>query len=144
MMMEIYTYGNNMVNLNLGALEIISNAILYDTRVFHIPSPSWLPKFNQQESQIRNAWTTAGPDKVFQEAENRLLREGWDKSNHISEVEYLGRVIEVIEWGQKVWKDVDFSSRGAIFRDTFLRGVQRLHMEALTQVGSETFCVEVI
>ncbi|KAI3609899.1 TPR-likeprotein [Moniliophthora roreri] len=159
MMMEIYTYGDNMVNLNLGALETISNAMLYDTRVFHVPSPSWLPKFNQQvvaESQIRNAWTTAGPDKVFQEAENRLLQEGWDnvrpalsttvrcwilrallegglRSNHVSEVEYLGRVIEVIEWGRKVWKDVDFSSRGAIFRDTFLRGVKKLHMEALTE-----------
>ncbi|KAK7045992.1 hypothetical protein VNI00_006987 [Paramarasmius palmivorus] len=159
MMMEMQVGSNNMVNVNLGALELISNAVTYDPRVFHVPNPSWLPKFNQQvmaESQLRNAWTLDGPDKVFQEAENRLLEKGWDdvrpavsttvrcwilrgllegglRSNHIAEVEYLNRAIEVIEWGRKVWKDVDASLRGAIFRDTFLRGVKKLHMDALMQ-----------
>lgn len=54
--------------------------------------------------------------------------------NDIAEREYLTRAIEVIKWVRDEYSDVRKEHRGAIFEETFLRGVQKLHLEAFLQV----------
>lgn len=54
--------------------------------------------------------------------------------NHVAEVEFLGRTIEIIKWGRERFKDIRKEYRGVMFEETFLRGVQMLHLEALLKV----------
>lgn len=54
--------------------------------------------------------------------------------NNVAEREYLTRAIEVIKWVREEYSDVRKEYRGAIFEETFLRGVQKLHLEALLKV----------
>lgn len=49
-------------------------------------------------------------------------------------VEFIGKAIEVIEWGRQVWRSVKKEDRGVIFERTFLRGVQSLHLEVFMKV----------
>ncbi|KAJ3815600.1 hypothetical protein F5876DRAFT_30294 [Lentinula aff. lateritia] len=142
------------------ALMLISNAILTDHRVFHINGPEFLPKYNQQvlgEAQFFKAWTHEGPDVIKQKVLERLEEEGWHTTspaltttirawimqgfyqgglyqNHVAEVEFLGRTIEIIKWGRERFKDIRKEYRGIMFEETFLRGVQMLHLEALLKV----------
>ena len=60
--------------------------------------------------------------------------EGGARHNYVSETEYITRGLEVIEWGRKTWADVPQGDRGVVFSDTFLRGVQKLRIEALVKV----------
>jgi hypothetical protein len=62
--------------------------------------------------------------------------DGGARQNYRSESQYIGRAIEIIKWGRKEWAGVDREDRGAIFVETFLRGVQTLHMESLINVSS--------
>ncbi|KAJ3899296.1 hypothetical protein F5879DRAFT_926356 [Lentinula edodes] len=146
------------------ALTLISNAILTDHRVFHINGPEFLQKYNQQgscvvlgEAQFFKAWTHEGPDIIKQKVLERLEEEGWHTTspaltttmrawimqgfyqgglyqNHVAEVEFLGRTIEIIKWGRERFKDIRKEYRGVMFEETFLRGVQMLHLEALLKV----------
>ncbi|KAH7881164.1 uncharacterized protein C8R40DRAFT_21713 [Lentinula edodes] len=142
------------------ALMLISNAILTDHRVFHINGPEFLQRYNQQvlgEAQFFKAWTHEGPDIIKQKVLERLEEEGWHTTspaltttmrawimqgfyqgglyqNHVAEVEFLGRTIEIIKWGRERFKDIRKEYRGVMFEETFLRGVQMLHLEALLKV----------
>lgn len=58
------------------------------------------------------------------------------RRRHDVAVEFYSRAIEVLNWGRIAWKDVPQEKRGAIFSDTFVRGVKDLHLTALMQVGS--------
>lgn len=51
-------------------------------------------------------------------------------------LEFYGRALEVLEWGRKIWKDVPSDDRGVIFEDSFVRGIKRLYLGALTSVCS--------
>jgi hypothetical protein len=53
------------------------------------------------------------------------------------QVEFLSRSLEVLEWGQKAWKNVPSSDKGCIFDDTFIRGVRSMHIEALMEAYVE-------
>jgi hypothetical protein len=50
-------------------------------------------------------------------------------------VESQSRVLEVLDWGSRVWKDIPTSDRGCIFERTFIRGIRRLHVMAIHEVG---------
>ncbi|KAL0575571.1 hypothetical protein V5O48_006415 [Marasmius crinis-equi] len=151
-----------MLKSRLGVIEHLSNAIMMDTRAFHISDQEWVAKFNKQlqlENGHYRSWVQFGPEKILKEAESRLAAEGWDsvrpalsvtirswilfgfleggsRGNFVSEAEHIGRALEVINWGRKTWPDVPSEDRGVIFMDTFLRGVQKLHIEALVKVCS--------
>lgn len=49
-------------------------------------------------------------------------------------VEWLGRALEVLDWGKRAWKNVSRTNRGVIFDSTFIRGVRSLHLDALMEV----------
>ena len=53
-------------------------------------------------------------------------------------VEFLGRALELLEWGRQAWRTVPKDSRGVIFEDTFFRGVQNMHLHLFMQVGVHT------
>ncbi|KAJ7592877.1 hypothetical protein C8J56DRAFT_1045330 [Mycena floridula] len=57
------------------------------------------------------------------------------KQSPTSSVEYLGRSLEVLNWGRQVWKAVPTSDRGAIFDPTFVRGVHSLYVTALMEAS---------
>ncbi|KIK51357.1 hypothetical protein GYMLUDRAFT_252137 [Collybiopsis luxurians FD-317 M1] len=54
--------------------------------------------------------------------------------NVVAEIEFIGRAIELIKWGREQFENVPKEDRGVIFEETFLRGVQMLHLEALLKV----------
>lgn len=63
------------------------------------------------------------------------LKKDWDVA-----LEFYTNAIEVIEWGQTVWKDASREERGTIFDRTFVRGVRRLRLEAFMQVENDVAC----
>jgi hypothetical protein len=50
-------------------------------------------------------------------------------------VEWLSRVLEVLDWGKIAWKNVSRTDRGVVFDSTFIRGVRSLHLNAFMEVG---------
>jgi hypothetical protein len=60
--------------------------------------------------------------------------EGGLRGKHGLTVEFLSRAIEVLNWGRIAWKNVSRDDRGAIFEDTFVRGVRAMHMNAFMEV----------
>ena len=56
------------------------------------------------------------------------------RSDPFSALEYYNRVVEVLEWGRRVWKNETTEDRGIIFQDTFLRGVKCLRLDTLMKV----------
>ena len=65
----------------------------------------------------------------------RAFLEGTVRGNSAATIEFLSRSIEILEWGQRVWKDVPRTERGTIFDDTFVRGVRSMYLDALMQVS---------
>jgi hypothetical protein len=65
--------------------------------------------------------------------------EGGIQGNHVAEEEFYRHALDVIEWGRSAWKDVPNSDRGAIFDETFCRGVRAMRLDTLMEV-----CVTVI
>ncbi|ESK91422.1 hypothetical protein Moror_2695 [Moniliophthora roreri MCA 2997] len=148
---------------DMSAMEHLSNALLTDQRCFHIADPTWIQKFTKQvqaQTVGMRGWTFDSFDNVFAEVEKRLENEGWDatrralstttrcwialghldmglKRNAHSNLEFLDRVIKTILWGQKKWSHVSYEHRGVIFRESFLRGVRNLRLEALLQIAGE-------
>ncbi|KIJ67014.1 hypothetical protein HYDPIDRAFT_26424 [Hydnomerulius pinastri MD-312] len=51
---------------------------------------------------------------------------------HVS-VELYKRVLELLDWGRQVWKNVSKDNRGAIFESTFVRGVRVLYLDTLME-----------
>ncbi|KAF5364634.1 hypothetical protein D9758_005557 [Tetrapyrgos nigripes] len=140
----------------MGTVEQISNAILKDQRCFHIADNKFLENYRIQslfEANVANAWKFEGPDAIKKEAIQRQRRDGWEhvkialsttircwimlgfldgglRGNRAGQVEYIGNAVEIIKWGREVWEDVPRENRGAIFEETFLRGVQNLLLDA--------------
>ncbi|KAG7090404.1 hypothetical protein E1B28_009524 [Marasmius oreades] len=153
---------------DLRSIENITNGILLDHRVFHITDSSWILKVQIQirgETTCTGAWTDADPATLIHEAPNWQVERGWDwvrqavgntvrcwilqgylagglRQDPVGEMEYLDNALEVINWGRRVWHDISTENRGVIFLDTFLYGVQKLHMEAVMKVCSRTTNVE--
>ena len=57
------------------------------------------------------------------------------RQNHVEYSEFVGRAVDIIDWGRQIWKDVNRIDRGTIFDSTFLRGVLSLELDALTKVS---------
>ncbi|KAA1471420.1 hypothetical protein DENSPDRAFT_776432 [Dentipellis sp. KUC8613] len=145
------------------ALTSLSNGILREPRVFHIPSEDWVEKFNEQvtfESTVHNAWTFSDAATLQKEAPERLRANGWDDvrlalsttvrawilagfiaggghRNSQTAMDYYSRVLSVLEWGRHLWKDVPREQRGSIFDATFVRGVKRLFLQTFIEAYSE-------
>ncbi|KII89874.1 hypothetical protein PLICRDRAFT_174691 [Plicaturopsis crispa FD-325 SS-3] len=143
------------------ALTRFTNGVMHDLRVFHLTGDkyAWLEKINTQalhEMKYRRCedWVDGGPQKVISEALVRLRGLGWKyvrpalattvrswilratiqtrvHQRRAYAVELLHNAIEVINWGRNQWPDLDRDTRGAIFEDTFIRGVRVLYMYAL-------------
>src|SRR5438876_9868626 len=64
----------------------------------------------------------------------RGFLEGGMRKNYVAREEFFRRAIDVIEWGRSAWKNVSRTERGAIFDETFLRGLRAMHMNALMEV----------
>ncbi|THH28442.1 hypothetical protein EUX98_g5763 [Antrodiella citrinella] len=138
-----------------GALELFTNAILRDDRIFHMSSADWLDMYNKQvmiEAQQVDAWVDLGPKQMMIEAVKRQRAQGWEitrpaltvtirswimrgfmeqtmlQRNEIG-VEFIGRALEVLRWGVEKWKDVPQEQKGAIFVITFIRGVHSIYLE---------------
>ncbi|KJA14493.1 hypothetical protein HYPSUDRAFT_49121 [Hypholoma sublateritium FD-334 SS-4] len=139
-----------------GALVSISNAVMRDPRVFHIDCSDWEQKYNDQvlfEVHYYKAWSRGGPQVVKEEALKRLAQEGWASlrpalsitvrawlmcgmmynsfGKHQAAVEYYTRAVEVLDWGQLMWRDVPAIDRGVIFEKTFIRGAKRMQLSAM-------------
>ena len=50
-------------------------------------------------------------------------------------VEFIGRALEVLRWGLETWKDVPLQDRGAVFSESFIRGVHALYLDAYLPVS---------
>lgn len=61
--------------------------------------------------------------------------EGGLSGSHSISVKFLGKALEVLDWGSRVWKGVPDEDRGAIFKPTFIRGVRSLHISAFMEVS---------
>jgi hypothetical protein len=53
-------------------------------------------------------------------------------------VQYYRRVLDLLEWGRTVWKDVPKSDRGVIFEDTFVTGVRGSYLRMFMNVGRKS------
>ncbi|KDR85535.1 hypothetical protein GALMADRAFT_368117 [Galerina marginata CBS 339.88] len=138
------------------ALLAISNAVMRDPRVFHFDCPDWIEKYNQQvmfEAEFHKAWKDGGANVVMERAPARLAIEGWDAvrpalsttirawimcgfmakstGRHLVAMEFYSRVVNILDWGRRVWQNVSKDDRGVIFEKTFVRGVKRLRLAAL-------------
>ncbi|KZP31804.1 hypothetical protein FIBSPDRAFT_1037356 [Athelia psychrophila] len=148
---------------HLGTIAEITNGIIRDERIFHISSNDWISKFNDQvalEAQQTGAWTNGRSELVIQETPQRLRDLGWNKvrpalsttlrcwimrafleggfrGNHALAVELLGDVLVVLDWGQRIYKDVPNEDKGAIFSHTFKRAVTCLHLDHFMQAHDD-------
>ncbi|KAH7930147.1 hypothetical protein BV22DRAFT_77327 [Leucogyrophana mollusca] len=145
---------------NTEALTLISNGIMRDMRVFHIDDPNWIEMYNDQivfETTKSEGWPMQSLETVIEEARQRQREKGWGNVRpalsttvrawimravfddnlrgepQIAE-EFLKRSLDLLEWGRQFWKNVPSSDRGAIFEDTFIRGVRSMHLETFMRV----------
>ncbi|EIN10949.1 hypothetical protein PUNSTDRAFT_133010 [Punctularia strigosozonata HHB-11173 SS5] len=140
-------------------LECLSNGIMRDQRVFHIKDQNFINMYNDQatfQAKRFRAWTTHSAEQIIEEAQKRVRDEGWNATrpalsttvrglllrgfltgglqNDVkTQVEFYSKVLHVLEWGQRTWKNVPPTDRGTIFDHTFVRGVRDLHLEAYMQ-----------
>ncbi|KDQ19786.1 hypothetical protein BOTBODRAFT_27211 [Botryobasidium botryosum FD-172 SS1] len=146
------------------ALDGLANGILRDERAFYMDSPHWTKIFNRQvlmEIHRYGAWTKESTTSIIEEALKLQREKGWDfvrpalsttvrgfimrgflggglHGDYGPGVEYIGRALEILDWGRKAWKDVPIVDKGTIFSDTFTRGVRRLHIQTLMQAVAKT------
>ncbi|KAH9846628.1 hypothetical protein C2E23DRAFT_890715 [Lenzites betulinus] len=139
------------------AIMILTNGLLADSRVFAITEQDFSDRYNRQvlfELSQTKAWSEGGSRRVIAEAPVRLAAEGWDslrpalsltvrawimrafiQSNVTNEPEaaldFYTSAIEVLQWGRSTWKDISSKDRGAIFQESFLRGIKCLRLETL-------------
>ncbi|TFK93035.1 hypothetical protein K466DRAFT_479395 [Polyporus arcularius HHB13444] len=139
-----------------GVVEGLTNAIIADPRVFHISDQDFLTMYNRQmmfEIAQTKAWTENGSRDVMKQVPERLRAEGWDvvrpalsltvrgwimraflednlKNNVVTALDFYTSALEVLQWGQELYKDVPFSEKGQIFQPTFIRGVKSLRLDA--------------
>ncbi|KAJ3846886.1 hypothetical protein EV368DRAFT_52086, partial [Lentinula lateritia] len=59
--------------------------------------------------------------------------QGGPYRNLVGHLEYLSRAIDIIKWGREQFRDIQKDVRDAIFKATFLRGVQTLHLAAFLE-----------
>ncbi|KAM5532752.1 hypothetical protein V8D89_013549 [Ganoderma adspersum] len=141
---------------HLGVLVGLTNALLSDDRVFHITDTNFIDQYNRQimfEMTQARAWGDSGARKVMEQIPARLRIGGWDavrpaisitvrawitrgfmedkfKNNIETALEFYTSALDVLQWGKELWKDVSFDDKGAVFRETFMRGIKCMRLEA--------------
>lgn len=65
------------------------------------------------------------------------------KNNIETALEFYTSALDVLQWGKELWKDVSFDDKGAVFRETFMRGIKCRRLEALIGVR-RSFCTYLI
>ncbi|KAI0651477.1 hypothetical protein C8Q79DRAFT_37630 [Trametes meyenii] len=142
-----------------GAIERMSNGLLADPRVFSITQSDFFDKYNEQvmfESKSVGAWPHGSSRTVIEEAPQRLAIGSWNAVRPALSLTIRGWVLrafahnlilnsveaaldlysaalEVLHWGNEVWKDASFEDKGAIFQDTFIRGIKCLRLNAFME-----------
>ncbi|KAJ7508705.1 hypothetical protein B0H11DRAFT_1966374 [Mycena galericulata] len=137
------------------ALTDITNGLLRDIRVFHATGQF----FEQLEAQMRlearsaGAWVSGGPKQIQKEVPERLRKTGWlpvrrsltvtiriwimrgfvdgNIGRLTARVEFFKRILDVLDWGRRTFPNVSKEERGAIFEDSFIRGIRRLFIPAV-------------
>ncbi|EJU05450.1 hypothetical protein DACRYDRAFT_103935 [Dacryopinax primogenitus] len=153
---KMETNGQVALTGRVGAIEQFSNAIIYDSRVFHIEDSQFMVKYNDQvkyEAFVRKAWTEGGPELILREAQERLSKSGWDSvrpalsvtgrayvlrafltaglmEDSAAAVSFYNDAIGILEGGKALWSNVTDEMRGAIFAPTFIRGIKGLRLES--------------
>ncbi|KAF7302651.1 TPR-REGION domain-containing protein [Mycena chlorophos] len=140
-------------------LELFTNAILTDQRVFHADFPGFFTNLEIQvkiEVQAFRGWGDTGPKDIMKEVPERLKNSSWSavrpavaitirawilravmESNMGRENtadEFFKRAIDILEWGRRIYANVPKSERGAIFEPTILRAVRTLRLANLLGV----------
>lgn len=67
---------------------------------------------------MRSLWISAWIIRTY-------LSAGLDRDTAVA-LQFYGGALEILERGQKVWKDVPLHDRGIVFEDTFIRGLRVL------------------
>ncbi|PPQ99536.1 hypothetical protein CVT24_005326 [Panaeolus cyanescens] len=144
----------------LDCIVNISNGLMREPRVFHINSPDWFEKLNNQimfEVGRSGGWSNVGPKVIMEDAPKRLRKGGWESvrpaisttvrawivsgclSSRMSNqsgpaYEFFSRAIELLEWGRIMWKDVSTEERGVVFERSFIRGIKRMKLESMIAI----------
>lgn len=63
-----------------------------------------------------------------------FLEEGARRNARVA-TQFYGSALTLLEWGQTKWRDVSRDDRGAIFENTFVRGVRRYYLSAYLMVS---------
>ncbi|KAI0688061.1 hypothetical protein C8T65DRAFT_675215 [Cerioporus squamosus] len=141
-----------------GVVEGLTNALIADERVFHIADQDFFELYKKQlmfemTRFSADQWTNSGSRELMEVAPKRLATEGWDSVRPALSItvrawimrafveerfagsceialELLTSAVEILRWGQTVWKDVRDGDKGAIFQPTFIRGVKCLRLNA--------------
>ncbi|KAI0735556.1 hypothetical protein C8Q76DRAFT_668229 [Earliella scabrosa] len=153
-------YGQQGIRFStLFVIEGLSNAILTDSRIFHMTDINWVNMYNKQmmfELTAARAgdWADSGSKRVIEEFPARLNREGWDsarpalsisvrawimrayldaniKRSAETGLEFLKSALEVLAWGTERYRDVPNEDKGAIFQPTFIRGIKCMRLDML-------------
>lgn len=136
-------------------IQWLSNSLITDSRVFHLDDPDFLKKYRiQVEFEVvqNKAFVTGGAENLITEIPKMLEKSGWDvarpaftttvrcwmMSGFLTDslggdspgaVQFYDEVIQALEWGRQAWRNVPKEQRGAVFEDTFLRGVKCLRFD---------------
>ncbi|KAI0793345.1 hypothetical protein C8Q75DRAFT_804170 [Abortiporus biennis] len=134
-----------------GALENLSNAVMRDSRIFHIAEQNWIKMFNNQNG---------GAAYAIEQAQKRHREEGFDgvrralsvtirswlllgflegglRQIHATQIEYMARAVEVLDWGRKKWRNVPTDDKGVIFIYSFYMGVRAMLMQAYMEAYAD-------
>lgn len=49
-------------------------------------------------------------------------------------LQFIENAVDLLEWGQGMWKDVPITDKGVVFKNTFVRAVRLMRLEALVKV----------
>lgn len=63
------------------------------------------------------------------------------KNNIETALEFYTSALDVLQWGKELWKDVSFDDKGTVFRETFMRGVKCMRLDAFIAVQSSSLHV---
>ncbi|KAK7016337.1 hypothetical protein R3P38DRAFT_2542174 [Favolaschia claudopus] len=140
----------------IGAITHITNGIMRDPRVMHIPDNEFIGQYNKQKAFQTKAWTEAGPEIIIKEALERQRTQGWDATRpalsitirawimrsmmalglyqqHQVAVEFYRNSLTVIRTLRDHWILESKADRGVIFEKSFIFGIQGLYLDALMQ-----------
>ncbi|KAH7907788.1 hypothetical protein BJ138DRAFT_1182187 [Hygrophoropsis aurantiaca] len=133
-------------------LTLISDALLRDTRIFHIDTPDFFEYLDKQmmlESRTFGAWGKSSAKTVREEILKQINASGWAAAHaplcatvriwiiegHLyrmggrvaQSLDAHERAMDILEWGSSLWKDAPRGEKPVIFDDALIRGVKRLY-----------------